>query len=90
MTRLSRAHVRAADRPCLPPAVQLNSTLKTAFFPKDNPNAQALTYWGVYAATFVVRPVSALIFGHSGGTLGRNRTLTISIICMSIPTVVIG
>lgn len=71
-------------------AVQLNSTLKKVFFPKDDPTAQALAYWGVYAAAFVVRPIGALIFGHIGDTLGRNRTLTISIVCMAIPTVIIG
>jgi MHS family proline/betaine transporter-like MFS transporter len=51
---------------------------------------QALSYWGSYAAAFVVRPLGALLFGHIGDTVGRNKTLAISIVCMAIPTVVIG
>ena len=39
---------------------------------------------------FVVRPLGALLFGHIGDTYGRNNTLRIAIICMAVPTVVIG
>ncbi len=44
----------------------------------------------MFAAAFVVRPLGALIFGHIGDTQGRNKTLTISIICMAVPTIIIG
>lgn len=57
------------------------------------PNAETATLlglWGIFAAGFVVRPLGALIFGHIGDTVGRNKTLTISIICMALPTVIIG
>ncbi|KAL4447988.1 hypothetical protein ABPG75_005207 [Micractinium tetrahymenae] len=47
-------------------------------------------WWAVYAVGFVVRPLGALIFGHIGDTWGRNTTLRIAIVCMAIPTVVIG
>ena len=42
------------------------------------------------AAGFIVRPLGAIIFGHIGDTYGRNRTLAISIVCMAVPTVIIG
>lgn len=34
---------------------QLNATLEKVFFPTNNPTIQALAFWGVYAAAFVVR-----------------------------------
>lgn len=34
---------------------QMNSVLEKVFFPTDNPTIQALSFWGVYAAAFVVR-----------------------------------
>jgi hypothetical protein len=34
---------------------QLNATLEEVFFPTSNPDIQALSFWGVYAAAFVVR-----------------------------------
>lgn len=45
---------------------------------------------GVFAAAFVVRPLGGLMFGHIGDTWGRNKSLTIAIFCMAIPTTVIG
>ena len=32
---------------------------------------------------FIVRPLGALIFGYIGDKYGRNRTLTIAIVCVS-------
>jgi hypothetical protein len=34
---------------------QLNATLEKVFFPTTNETIQALSFWGVYAAAFVVR-----------------------------------
>ncbi|KIZ07913.1 Alpha-ketoglutarate permease [Monoraphidium neglectum] len=69
---------------------QLNATLEKVFFPTNNEAVQALSFWGVYAAGFVVRPIGALIFGHIGDTKGRNRCLLISICCMAFATIAIG
>ncbi|KIZ00773.1 Alpha-ketoglutarate permease [Monoraphidium neglectum] len=69
---------------------QLNATLDRVFFPTDNEAIQALAFWGVYAAGFVVRPIGALIFGHIGDTAGRNRCLVVSILFMAFSTVAIG
>lgn len=69
---------------------QLSTILKEVFFPNNDPTAQTLLWWAVYAVGFVVRPLGALIFGHIGDTWGRNITLRIAIVCMAIPTVVTG
>lgn len=69
---------------------QLNATLEKVFFPTDDPTIQTLAFWGVYAAAFVVRPLGALIFGHIGDTVGRNRCLLLSIVAMAFSTVAIG
>ncbi len=39
---------------------------------------------------FVVRPVGALVFGHVGDSIGRNRALTASIALIAVATVLIG
>jgi hypothetical protein len=69
---------------------QLNATLEKVFFPTDNPTIQTLSFWGVYAAAFVMRPIGALVFGHIGDTAGRNRCLLISILCMAFATIAMG
>ncbi|KAI8467401.1 MAG: major facilitator superfamily domain-containing protein [Monoraphidium minutum] len=69
---------------------QLNATLEKVFFPTSNETIQALSFWGVYAAAFVVRPIGALIFGHIGDTVGRNRCLLLSILAMAFSTIAIG
>lgn len=33
---------------------------------------------------FIVRPLGALVFGYIGDKYGRNRTLTIAIVCMAV------
>lgn len=69
---------------------QLNATLEKVFFPTTNPTIQALSFWGVYAAAFVVRPIGALIFGHIGDTVGRNRCMLLSILFMAFSTITMG
>lgn len=69
---------------------QLSNTLTAVFFPKDNPAAAELAFWGVYAVGFISRPLGAVIFGHIGDSLGRRVTLLISILAITLPTTIIG
>jgi MHS family proline/betaine transporter-like MFS transporter len=65
-------------------------TLGKLFFPSDDATASLMKSYGIFAATFVMRPVGALLFGHIGDRLGRKRALELSVMAMAIPTFVIG
>lgn len=60
------------------------------FFPSDNPVNSLMATYGVFASAFIMRPLSALLFGVMGDTKGRKRALEWSIILMAIPTLFIG
>ncbi len=46
--------------------------------------------FGIFASSFVVRPVGGVIWGHYGDRLGRKRVLALTIILMSIATFLIA
>ena len=39
---------------------------------------------------FVARPIGAVLFGHLGDSHGRRVALLLSILCISVPTILIG
>jgi len=66
------------------------ATLGRRFFPSADPVASLLAAFGVFAAGFLMRPVGALLFGHIGDRFGRQKALTLSVLCMAVPTFLIG
>ncbi|GAA4534047.1 MFS transporter [Amycolatopsis samaneae] len=68
----------------------LASTIATVFFPAGNTTAGLLAVFGVFAVSFGIRPIGALVFGPLGDRIGRKRTLSIVIFVMSGATLVIG
>lgn len=60
------------------------------FFPVENQNTALLATFGVFAVGFICRPIGALLFGYLGDTRGRAKTLRLSILLISIPTLLIG
>lgn len=69
----------------------LLSELSSLFFPPDMPLwLKQLQGIGIFAAGFVVRPISGVIIAHFGDKLGRKRMFTLSIFLMAIPTLCIG
>ncbi|MER7014219.1 MFS transporter [Saccharopolyspora sp. NPDC000359] len=68
----------------------LATTIATVFFPADNEVAGVLSVFAVFAVSFGIRPLGALVFGPLGDRIGRRRTLSIVIIVMSLATLVIG
>ena len=66
------------------------ATLGRHFFPSADPVASLLAAFGVFAAGFLIRPVGALLFGHIGDRFGRQKALTLSVLCMAVPTFLIG
>jgi len=68
----------------------LAGTLAAVFFPEENSTAGLLATFAVFAVSFLVRPIGAIIFGRLGDRLGRKQTLSIVILSMAIATLVLG
>ena len=66
------------------------SIIATHFFPSDNPSISLIAAFGAFAAGFLMRPVGAIIFGHIGDRYSRGLALQLSVVCMAIPTFIIG
>lgn len=60
------------------------------FFPGDSQGAGLLATYGIFAAGFVMRPIGSVFFGRMGDTIGRSRTMLLSVIMMVIPTCCLG
>lgn len=68
----------------------LATTIAVVFFPSGDHAAALLSTFGVFAVSFVIRPLGALVWGRLGDRLGRKAALSISIIIMSAATFLIA
>ncbi|MFF2243371.1 MFS transporter [Arthrobacter sp. NPDC058130] len=68
----------------------LASTIAVVFFPQQDSTAALLSVFAVFAISFGVRPLGALVFGTLGDKIGRKKTLSIVILSMSAATLVVG
>jgi MHS family proline/betaine transporter-like MFS transporter len=60
------------------------------FFPHQDPVAQLLSAFGVFAVGYVMRPLGGALVGHIGDRYGRRAALTFSVVAMAIPTFLVG
>ncbi|MFB7631143.1 MFS transporter [Streptomyces sp. NPDC056149] len=68
----------------------LAGTVATVFFPAEDSTSGLLAVFGVFAVSFGIRPIGALVFGPLGDRIGRKRTLSLVIFLMSGATLGIG
>lgn len=61
-----------------------------AFFPEEDPVAQVLSAFGIFAVGFLMRPIGGALVGHIGDKHGRRAALTFSVAAMAIPTFLVG
>lgn len=66
------------------------ATLAPLFFPSDSKAISIMASFGTFAASFLMRPLGAALFGHLGDRLGRQKALILSILVVAIPTSIIG
>jgi len=64
--------------------------LAMLFFPGENQLASLIATYGVFAAGFLMRPLGAGLFGWLGDTVGRSKTMLVSVLMMALPTVLLG
>ncbi|WP_018388547.1 MFS transporter [Ancylobacter sp. FA202] len=60
------------------------------FFPDSDAFVGLIAAFGIFAASFVMRPVGGIVFGHIGDRHGRRQALFISAATMTASTVAIG
>lgn len=66
------------------------TSIGRVFFPKEDPIAQLLFAFGVFAIGYLMRPLGGMLIGHIGDRVGRKEALTISVAAMAIPTFIVG
>lgn len=70
--------------------VHFSFLLTPLFFPSSNPTSSSIATLGLFAVAFFARPIGGLFFGSIGDQLGRKKSLTRSILWISLPTFCIG
>ena len=66
------------------------SAIGRTFFPTQDPVAQVLAAFGIFAVGFMMRPVGGAAIGYIGDRFGRQAALTFSVAAMAIPTFLVG
>jgi len=65
-------------------------TMGKVFLPTADPSVQILFSLGVFAATYIARPLGGIVFGRLGDRLGRQKVLATTLILMASSTFLIG
>lgn len=65
-------------------------TIGQTFFPQQNPVAQVLSAFGVFAVGCLMRPLGSLVSGSIGDRYGRRVALTVSMSAMAFSTFLVG
>jgi MHS family proline/betaine transporter-like MFS transporter len=60
------------------------------FFPSQDPAAQVLAAFGVFAVGYLMRPLGGAVVGHIGDRYGRRIALIFSVSAMAVPTFLVG
>lgn len=67
-----------------------SSLFSRLFFPSKDAHSALIMTFGILAIGFLCRPIGSVIFGYLGDKQGRAKTLRLSILMISIPTLLIG
>src|SRR5882672_9307942 len=66
------------------------ASIGRAFFPREDPVAQVLSAFGIFAVGYIMRPIGGALVGYIGDSLGRRTALVFSVTAMAIPTFLVG
>ncbi len=62
----------------------------TVFFPHLDHVMATIASLGTFASAFISRPIGAVVFGHFGDRIGRQRTLVATLMLMGSATLAVG
>ncbi|GAA4154119.1 MFS transporter [Gryllotalpicola daejeonensis] len=65
-------------------------TMGAVFLPTAAASVQVLFSLGVFAATYIARPLGGIIFGRLGDRVGRQKVLATTLIMMASATFIVG
>ncbi len=68
----------------------LATIISSLFFPMDNKFVAMILTFATFAIGLAARPIGGIIFGYIGDRYSRKKSLTITMLLMSIPTMCIG
>ena len=66
------------------------SILSDVFYPKNNHVLALLAVFITYAIGFFIRPIGGLVIGYLGERISIKFALMLSLVCMSLPTAIMG
>jgi MHS family proline/betaine transporter-like MFS transporter len=66
------------------------ASIGRTFFPQEDPVAQVLAAFGIFAVGFLMRPLGGATIGFLGDRFGRRTALVFSMAAMAIPTFLSG
>ena len=66
------------------------TSIGRVFFPKEDPIAQLLFAFGIFAIGFLMRPLGGIVIGNIGDRIGRKQALSVSVAAMAIATFIVG
>ena len=67
-----------------------SSLFSQLFFNTKDSHLALIATLGIFTIGFISRPIGALIFGYLGDKKGRAKTIRLSILMISLPTLLIG
>lgn len=68
----------------------LAPVIATNFFPEGDRVAALLSTFGIFALSFLIRPLGSVVFGSMGDRAGRARTASVVVLLMTFATGLIG
>ena len=66
------------------------TVIGSLFFPDNDPVASMIMTFATFAIGLAARPIGGIIFGYLGDRFSRKKTLLLTVLLMSIPTLCIG
>lgn len=67
-----------------------STVISALFFPTEDHFVSIILTFSTFAVGLAARPLGGILFGYIGDRYSRKRTLTMTILMMSIPTLLIG
>lgn len=55
-----------------------------------SPTVKAMEVWGIFAVSFLIRPIGSIVLGPLGDKIGRKAVLSVTIIAMCVGTAGLG